>query len=125
MSDVEEELVAKRLKIVLVGDSGSGKVSFDVSASTFDERAAILAPGSIRLRLFRTPSHLFDGKTRSTGEFIFEFRTINRAEGCHVHLKFSVPEHSKDAATYRFISFVRSGHCHDFRHAQVPPVILE
>jgi len=28
MSDVEEESAEKRLKIVLVGDSGAGKVSF-------------------------------------------------------------------------------------------------
>lgn len=28
MSDVEEDLLVKKLKIVLVGDSGSGKVSF-------------------------------------------------------------------------------------------------
>lgn len=28
MSDIEEELVVRKLKIVLVGDSGSGKVSF-------------------------------------------------------------------------------------------------
>lgn len=30
MSDIEEELVVRKLKIVLVGDSGSGKVSFPV-----------------------------------------------------------------------------------------------
>ncbi|KAF3420889.1 hypothetical protein E2986_02967 [Frieseomelitta varia] len=30
MSDIEEELLVKKLKIVLVGDSGSGKVSFPI-----------------------------------------------------------------------------------------------
>lgn len=44
MSDAEEDSAEKRLKIVLVGDSGAGKVSFSLSRPRSKARAKVVDP---------------------------------------------------------------------------------